>query len=151
MTDAELFEIERIRKGNKDGLLIPREVWAAAKDEKSPLHNHFTWDTQKAAEKYWDEEARQLIRAYVVHEPRLNREVRGYVSVPTDRMNGGGYRPMSDVLDRPDWVAQLTEEVKGKLTGMRSAYRHLKALDPLFESIESTVTKFLEQRQSQAA
>lgn len=145
------MELERVRLANPKKVLVAAEVVEAAKDPQSALHEHFTWDDTEAAKKHRENEARNLIRAYIVHEPRVNRKVRGYISVPTDRLDGGGYRPVSDVLDRPDWVSQLVEEVRNKLLSTRTSYAHLKALDPLWDAIEKQITEFLTQRQTSAA
>lgn len=151
MNVEKYLELEKVRAGNPDGMLLPKEVVNAARDEASPLHGDFTWADDEAAEKYREMEARQIIRAAVVFEPRLQRKTRAYISVPTDRMDGGGYRPTPDVIGNQDFVAQLTEEVRNKLHGMRGSYTHLRALDPLWSQIDSVVEEFLSQRQAAAA
>lgn len=151
MTEEKFAELERIRLAHPKKLLVAAEVVEAAKDEASPLHGDFTWDDSEAAGLYREQQARQVIRAAVVFEPRLQRSTRAYLSVPTDRTNEGGYRRTSEVLDRPDYVAQLVEEVQNKVRSMRSAYSHLSALDPLWIQFEETIAKFLSQRLTMAA
>lgn len=136
-------ELERVRLANKDGMLIPAEVVAAARDKKSPLHGRFTWDNKEAADKWREDEARNLIRAYVTYEPRVARQARGYISLPTDRIGGGGYRKTGDVIDNPNLVDQLIEEVRAKLTSLRGVYTHIKVLDPLWLQIEADVALFM--------
>lgn len=48
------------------GLLTPEAVVADAKNPKSPLHEHFEWDTKKAAAMHWLDTARMLIRSVKV-------------------------------------------------------------------------------------
>jgi hypothetical protein len=43
--------------------LTTAKVIAAAKDKKSVLHKYFTWDTSRAAQLRWNDEARKLIGA----------------------------------------------------------------------------------------
>jgi hypothetical protein len=47
---------------DENGYIEPRDVVAAARDPGSPLHDEFPWDTQTAAEAYWIDQARRLIR-----------------------------------------------------------------------------------------
>ncbi len=150
--NVEKFKIlEDIRHQNPDGRLLPADVVKAAEDPESPLHSDFEWDDSEAARKFREQEARTLIRAFITFEPRIQRNSRAYVSVPTDRTNGGGYRATGDVLANPDYVAQLTEEVRIRLRGLRTTYQHLKALDPLWTLIEGAAEEFLAKRQSEAA
>ncbi len=143
--------LEEVRMSNPKGLLVPAEVVEAARNKKSPLHEEFTWHDGEAAAKYREQEARQVIRAAIVFEPRLQRKTRAYISVPTDRDGGAGYRSTSEVVTNDDYVSQLTEEVRNKLHSMRSAYSHLKPLDALWSRIDDVVETFLASRQSNAA
>ena len=83
-----------------EGLLRPADVVEAARDPESPLHSHFEWDDTEAAEKWREEQARQLIRNVRIEvgtsSPVL---VRAFVSLPVDRQNGAGYRRFEDVID----------------------------------------------------
>lgn len=151
MTDEQVAALEEIRNRNPKKLLVAAEVVEAAKDTANPLHGEFTWDDTEAARKHREMEARTLIRAFVYFEPRIDRTARGYISVPTDRQHGGGYRPLAGVLDRPDFVSQLVEEVKKKIESLKVGYRHLTALDPLWIEIDQTVTGFLAKRTEQKA
>lgn len=71
-------ELERIA-GNPDLVGLTTEmVVEAAKDPTSPLHQHFTWSVQEAAEKYWAVEARRLISRvrYVIVSQDTNEPIR---------------------------------------------------------------------------
>ena len=82
----------------RDQMLSAEDVLEAASDSASPLHGLFTWDDTEAAVQYRLQQASGLIRAYVVVMPNINRPVRAYVSLGTDRTQGGGYRQMPRVL-----------------------------------------------------
>lgn len=55
--------IEALRQLEVNGKLTAEDVVEAAKDEDSPLHEHFEWDEGVAAAKWRLEQGRQLIRA----------------------------------------------------------------------------------------
>lgn len=144
MTDSQVKELEAIRRKNPQGLLVPREVVAAARSKKSTLHGEFTWDDGKAAEKYREEEARTLIRAYVTYEPRVERQARGYVSVPSDRTEGGGYRQTGAAISRAGYAAEMFAEIAARIAGMRASYRHFAPADRLWDILEAEVGRYIE-------
>lgn len=114
--ELEIDELERIREEN-DGLLTVAAIVEAAKDEDSPLHRHFDWNDGSAAEKYREWQARTLIqKCKITIEHRPDTIVRAYVSVPSDRKEGG-YRTVQDVIDNEDLKASLLAEM-----GRRIAY-----------------------------
>lgn len=98
------------------GMLKPSEVVNAARDINSPLHAHFEWDDGDAAEKWREEQARQLIRSITIEvnagEPTI---VRAYVSLPADRESGAGYRKFEDVMTSEFMRMQLAAEIESKI------------------------------------
>lgn len=87
--------LERIRQRN-GGVLTPDGVVKDARDPKSPLHEHFTWDDSLAAHQYRLDQARTLIR--IIHyevtietrtfrvptyarDPRVGSDEQGYCAV----------------------------------------------------------------------
>ena len=88
---AELAELERA-----EGRLMRASIVAKAKDKASALHQYFEWDKTKAAQSHWLQTAGEIIRAYKVWVTVSGSEqplqVRAFVSLSTDRVNGGGYR-----------------------------------------------------------
>jgi len=89
-------EIQAIADEN-NGRITPELVVRAAKaNKKSLLHKQFTWDEGKAAQAYWIEQARTLIRrvrvevvveeksysipAYI-RDPGVDPSLQGYISV----------------------------------------------------------------------
>lgn len=152
MNDRLKAEIEEVASQAPDGLLRPEHIVAFAKDHPdSELYAKFEWDDAEAAAEFRTQQARQLIRLYVRFEPRVNRTVRGYVSVPTDRLNDGGYRPIENVLDNPIWRNQLVEQAINDITAMRRRYAHLPELDPVFNAVDNTLAQVRMQKQPAAA
>src|SRR5690242_16043731 len=90
---AELAELE------KNGVILPVDVVDYAKQPHTALHGCFTWDDSEAAHQWRLEQARALIRCYVIVDGSTNvAPVRAFVSLSTDRKNDGGYRKLTEVL-----------------------------------------------------
>ncbi len=119
--ELEVEELERLREeGN--GLLTVAAVVEAARDEDSPLHKHFDWDDNAAAEKYREWQARALIqKCKITIEHRPDTIVRAYVSVPSDRKEGG-YRAVQDVLDDADLKESLLKEMRMRIAYWQKQY-----------------------------
>lgn len=119
--ELEVEELERLREEN-GGLLTVTAVVEAARDEDSPLHRHFDWDDNTAAEKYREWQARTLIqKCKITIEHRPDTIVRAYVSVPSDRKEGG-YRAVQDVVDNADLKASLLSEMGRRITYWQKQY-----------------------------
>lgn len=124
--ELEVDELERIREEN-NGLLTVTAVVEAAKDETSPLHKHFDWDDTHAAEKYREWQARALIqKCKITVENRPDTVIRAYVSVPSDRKEGG-YRAVHDVLDDVALRESLMKEMKMRIAYWQKQYYLLDA------------------------
>ncbi len=149
MNQAQHEELKRLAAEAPSGLLTAESVVEHAKKEDSPLHELFEWDDSEAAKLFRVQQARQVIRAYVRYEPRTARKVRGLVSVPTDRVNEGGYRTTEAVANRPEWVQELVNEVAAKIHGMKHQYAFLPQLDPLWPRLNATVEAFIVEMQTQ--
>lgn len=95
------------------GLLKVDDVLDEAKDESSPLHTHFEWDDSVAAEAHRRAQARALIQrckiTLVESEPV---QIRAFVSLPTDRENGGGYRLTSTVMSDEQLKEELLHDIR---------------------------------------
>ena len=81
------------------GVLKVDDVIEEAKNVNSVLHQHFEWDDSEAAEHYRRQQARALIqrcRIQLVETEPV--KIRAFVSLPTDREQGGGYRLTTEVM-----------------------------------------------------
>lgn len=132
-------ELDRLKAANGNNRLDPKMVVAAARDRKNPLHSFFTWNTREAAEKNLLNEARELIREYTITVTITNNEpiqVRHFVSLSTDRVHGGGYRAIADVLNDEQMTEQLLADALAELQIFQAKYARLQKLLPVFEAIE---------------
>jgi type II secretory pathway component PulJ len=110
--DAELKELERIKKQNGAGMLHPEDVIREAKKASSPLHARFEWDDAAASRKWRLAQARALIRCVKVVYPD-RKPVRYFPHVRSDRK---GYRQHEEVLHveqlRKSYLHQFARDVE---------------------------------------
>lgn len=131
-------ELEEIAKEN-NGVLLPGAVVEYAKDEDTELHSHFEWDDDKAGHNYRLWQARQLIVRYNVILPddkEKEREVQMWISLPSDRLNGGGYRYTVDVLSEESRRKELLGEAHRQFKFWQRKYKELTELSPVFEAMD---------------
>lgn len=131
MTDIDM-ELEDLRLAN-EGLLLPEHVVERAKSPNSALHRYFTWDDGEAAAQHRLWQARQVIRARVKIIPRPEGDavkVRAYVSLSTQRTNGGGYIATTEVLDDEALAARAVADLREDLLRLRVKYGAWRQLLP---------------------
>ena len=124
----ELREIEK--KGG--GIIQPEAVVEYAKNPNTELHSQFDWDDSEAARKYRIWQARQLLRIVITVEPRSNQEINAYVSLQSDRYNGGGYRSTISVLSKKDTREMLLQDALKDLEAFERKYSQLSELAEIF-------------------
>ena len=142
-------ELESLEQ--QHGKLVRRQVLEKAKDPKTALHQYFIWDKTDAAERYWLETAGALIRAYKVWVTIKGGEevsVRAFVSLSTDRVNGGGYRSLVNVMDDEDMKATMLDDAIRDLKVFQRKYEMLTELESVFVEIEKIVRKPRAQKQA---
>lgn len=97
------------------GVLTTEAVLEDAEDEDSPLHSHFEWDDSKAAANYRKWQARELIaKVRITREAGGDERVRVFVSVPSDRAEGG-YRLMDDVANDEARMEELKADMRSRI------------------------------------
>jgi hypothetical protein len=95
------------------GVLMVDDVLQEARDENSILHKHFEWDDTEAAVQYRKQQARALIaRCRITLIEKEPVQVRAFVSLPTDREAGGGYRLTSEVVSNAALKAELLRDIQ---------------------------------------
>lgn len=108
----------------RDGKIYPEDVVKAARDKGSPLHRYFTWDVQAAARARWLDEARELIRVHVSSGPTEERRY-VFVSLMSDRVSGGGYRQLDDVLGSESLTKELMVTLRKDYDAVTERYTAL--------------------------
>lgn len=150
---VEVLDRLKLLADANGGRLIAQAVVDDAKDESSPLHAHFTWDTDKAAAERWLDQARTLIRSveitfrtettvirtpYFVRDPEAGPKEQGYISVKAVRKESDLAREV------------LVQEFSRVADLMRRARALAKALQ-LDEEVGAMVDSIVELRDRVAA
>ena len=104
--------------------LRAHDVLEEARRRNSPLHRHFIWDNDKAAEAYRLDQARALIRSVkVIKGEEINQEsARAYHSIQD---NGRSYRSHDEIQN----------SISLQLSLYLAALRDLKAWEKRYHSI----------------
>lgn len=106
--------------------------WAADNPE-SDLHRSLEWDNQKAADEHRLSQVRHLIQLHVVLEdggPVL-------VSLSVDRVRGGGYRSIDEVLPVQDLRDIMLADALAELERVRRKYERVVELTEVWIAAEA--------------
>ena len=111
-----------------DNLLKAEKVVAwAAKHRKSALYAQFEWDDTKAANDHRVHQARQIIARFKVTVlPNDDTPFRMFVSLTSDRKNGGGYRLTDVVLNDEVHRSQAVIDAEKDAAIFAQKYAYLK-------------------------
>ena len=143
MSAGYLSELEEVRRAN-GGFLLPEKVVEFAAAPATELHNHFKWDNDEAGHLYRLDQARGLIRAVVRIIPNGSGDpikVRAYLSLPSDRFAGAGYRSIDDVAQDRDAAAEALTALMEDLERLRAKYVVYRSLMPVVNAISDAATK----------
>lgn len=137
-------ELERVKAQDPDGLIKPEAVVEFAKNPKTELHKHFTWDVDKAAQRYWVEQARAIIqevRVTIIHNDK-EVEHRCVISLMPDRKQpGGGYRMLEDVMNDKQLHKEYLRTALLEFQALKRKYEKLTELEPVFSAIQVVETR----------
>lgn len=109
--------------------LRPQHVVDAARAPRHPLHKHFEWNVDKAAQAHWLDTARSLCRAVVLVNPSEP------VSSPRHRMpawlsvkdpKGIAYRDIDQVVNEVDFQLAVMRRALADLEAWQSRYHSLE-------------------------
>lgn len=139
---AILNELRRIEEAH-GGLLKAPDVIESARNEASPLHSWFDWNDSIAAHNWRLVQARSLIRYAVTYiESDPNRTpIRAFVSLSPQRVEGGGYRAMVEVLQTPSMRQQMLEDALDEHLTYERRWAHLNELTKAFDEFRKLRNK----------
>lgn len=134
---------EELRKiARRDGFISAPAVVEAARSPSSPLHSHFQWNDDKAAQEYRLWQARQLI-AVVRFEPAPNETQRTFTSVIIEQKTLKGeskliraYVDTEKALDDPDLRQQILGQAINEVEHWAAKYRHFTELKDIVRAID---------------
>jgi len=130
----------------KKGVITPPDVVEEAKSETSPLHDHFEWDNEAAAEKYRLHQARNLINSIivVVETPEERIEERAFFNVrirresqePEEAEIEQAYVPVSVVVKEKPLRDQILAQALREIDHWEKRYNNIRELSPIFDAID---------------
>ena len=109
---------------NAGGALTAPAVVDAARDPTSPLHLHFEWSDVIAAEKFRQDQAREIIRCIRVEDVDSEQPPRAFLSVAG--RGGTSYRTLGDVKSSRDLQEVILAAAQRDLDAMERRYRQLE-------------------------
>lgn len=136
---AELKRIAALHKGR----LMPRDVVKEARKPESPLHKSFEWDDSTAAEQWRIEQARRLIQVSVTVLDGSKEPVRAFISLTTDRKDGGGYLLVEKVLSSKKQTEQMLKDAATELEIFTEKFNTIQELS----EVNTAAKKFLKARE----
>lgn len=123
-------ELERLRVKYK-GRLTPKQIVKEARAKSNPLYKEFDWNVQRAAQKHWEDTARDLLTRYItvrvvstkqtitcphfVRDPSLPPNVQGYVSTLSKMDRSAAETVIHAELDRIESAVHRGRAVAGAL------------------------------------
>lgn len=132
-------ELERIRRKDDCGMLRPEAIVEESRRKKSPLHSLLLWDDPNAAAHRGRLDiARELIvrvKVTMITPEEKHVRVRAYVSMPSDRTSGAGYRHIDDVMTNTALKTELITAAVRDLELFEKRYRDLRDLATVWDSI----------------
>lgn len=123
---------------DRDGGLRPDAVIEEARNEQSPLHEHFEWDDTEAAHRFRQSQARQLIakvNVYTVDNPALR--VRGFVSLAANHHHE--YRKIQEAVANEVSREQIRRSILRQLVQLQNKLRQLDAFAELAPALDEII------------
>ena len=131
----------------KHGVLTPEATVEEARDKDSPLHPHiFKLGTKDAAEEYYKNQARQMIRSIcVIVEENPDWKIPANINIRGDGTERG-YFPVEEVMASPDMRAEALRRVWETLTRLRRLYSHMEQFASVWAAVDETEKKVARKR-----
>lgn len=130
-------ELEAL-KGNKP-FIDPKsaEDWAREHPD-SALHGALEWDNEKAGHQYRLYQIRRLIAVHITDE----QGERKFVSLSIDRVKGGGYREVEEVIADPVLADVMLADALADVKRARKRYARVKALAGVWSEVDKADQQF---------
>jgi hypothetical protein len=125
---------------NSDGKLMPKVAidWAEEHPD-SALYSSLEWDNEVAGQHHREWQMRQLINLHL--SPAAGSEGPRFVSLSIDRVTGGGYRDISDVMADADLREIAISDALAELERTQRKYTHLQELEQVWAAREQVQTE----------
>ena len=120
------------------GALTAQNLVEASKPIDAPLHNEFEWDDEKAASKYREHQARNIINALVIvpdENVPAKEPVRAYFQIED---GGKRYTQLTAIMESPTQMEMLLKSALNELAAFKKKYGLLQELQDVIKSIDET-------------
>ena len=146
MDDIKIRAIfDDLKDKSEDKRLHEEAIVDFARPDESPLHDEFEWDDTIAGAKFRLVQAGCLIRrVHVTIQKPTGGEavsVRAYVSLASDRIEGGGYRPILEVMTDEQRYQEMLATALAELENFQRRFRELKELSPILQTIDKATKR----------
>lgn len=144
--DAKAIGKHLAQLHNEAGSLTAQHVVDDARSRKSPLHQLFEWDNDKAAEAHRRHQAQRLIRdVVIVYETRSgdkHEAMNAYVKLrSTEDDDATPYLATPQVLSDSDLRERLLRQALTDADDWRRRYRELEELSQVFDALDKVKTQ----------
>ncbi|MBS5944936.1 hypothetical protein [Varibaculum cambriense] len=114
---------------SRDGVLTCEAVVREARAKSSPLHDYFTWDDSRAAERYRLIEAGRLIATVrIEYTPKKAAQVvyaPAFIPTGTNSEGKREYFPVEEVTRNDFLREKALADARSEMEGTRARYSHL--------------------------
>ena len=130
-------ELQTLQQKFGELLRVEDAVDWARRHPSSALHSALEWDNEKAGEEYRCWQMRQLIRVNIINEVGKRQTV----SLTIDRVSGGGYRDIIEVMQTPHLRDIMLADALNELTRIQKKYAEIKELARVWQEVDNVVRK----------
>lgn len=127
----------------RDGTVTPKALVDEARAENSPIHSMFTWNNEIAAERYRQQEARNVINCLsvkIIKSEDTPKIYKAFVNV-SEHKNEGTYINVTDAFDDDRTRAIVLNRALKELESFANKYQSLEELQEVFTAINDVKEK----------
>lgn len=142
--------LERIQQQGA-GTITPQVVIENARDKESPLHRCFEWRDDVAAERFRENQARQVIRSIrVVYEidGQKSEPMRVFVNFDATDETARSYMAVATVMADAELFERARQQLLREATAMTERYKQFVALRSIIEQMQESVLEVSHEPQS---
>lgn len=125
-------ELETLK--TEDGRLEPEPIlkWALV-NKDSDLHKAIDWDKDRCAWLHQIDQVRRLIKLHIVFKDRTP----AVFSLPSDRIEGAGYRKIDDIIPHADLRQQMLQQCLADIERLQRRYSYIQELCDIWDAAQN--------------
>ena len=136
------MELMRIEKKYK-GVLLPSTIVEEAKPKRAVLHDCFEWDDRKAAGKFRENQARELLRKITIVYTDKGKEekIRCFVRIQNETQSF--YTATARIIEDEELQENVLEQILQDLMAIKKKYGQFKSpkLQKIWDAIEEVLVE----------